>query len=271
MVQVFISHSNRDATFVLSHIKPALDQAGVNVWFSATDIRVAADWERQIRRALSQADWFVVVLSPDAAQSDWVQSETHWALEHLSGRIIPVMARDCDPCQIHLRLGTIQFIDFRSDPIQAAARLVALVSGREPESGSDDALRSSPASPALTTIIRDTRQADLRLFIELPSGPGLERLLRVHRSATIGRADTVDLQLVDDCISRTHARIAVQSSDQTPFVTLTDLNSANGTFVNHNRILSERRLEVGDLIELGNTRLQVLDIKGLAQPGNEHP
>jgi hypothetical protein len=257
MAQVFISHSSRDAAFVLSHIKPALDRAGVDAWFSATDIRVAADWERQIRTALSQADWFVVVLSPDAERSDWVQSETHWALEHLRGRIIPVMARACDPCQIHLRLGTIQYIDFREDPGTAAARLIALVSGQEPDQGPDPAPRLSAASPDLTAIIRDIRQADLSLFIELPSGPGFEHLLRVERSAMIGRADTADLQLADDCISRRHARIAVLPADPAPFVALSDLNSANGTFVNHDRILSEQRLAEGDLIELGNTRLHI--------------
>ena len=127
MTQVFISHSSRDAAFVLSHIKPVFDAAGVLTWCSATDVRAAADWERQIRTALSRTHWFVVVLSPDAQRSEWVQSETHWALEHLGGRIIPVMVRDCNPCEIHLRLGTLQYIDFRSDPAHAARRLLALV------------------------------------------------------------------------------------------------------------------------------------------------
>ncbi|WP_295582290.1 FHA domain-containing protein, partial [uncultured Lamprocystis sp.] len=46
----------------------------------------------------------------------------------------------------------------------------------------------------------------------------------------------------------------------TPTYGLTDLNSANGTFVNQVRILSEQRLAVGDLIELGNSRVELRDI-----------
>jgi pSer/pThr/pTyr-binding forkhead associated (FHA) protein len=82
-------------------------------------------------------------------------------------------------------------------------------------------------------------------------------VLHVHRSATIGRAEGADLQLGDDCVSRKHAQFNVIAADQIPFVTLTDLNSANGTFVNHVRMLSEQRLAVGDLIELGNSRVEL--------------
>ncbi len=256
MKRVFISHSSKDLDFVLAYIKPVFDHAGMFAWCSATDIPMAADWERQIRSALAQTDWFVVVLSPDAQQSAWVQSETHWALEHLRGRVVPVMARACDPGELHLRLGTIQYIDFRSNPIQAAARLLALVEGKATPSGPQ--ARAQPqASLDQTTIIRETRQADLRLFIQLPNGTGGERVLLVHRSATIGRAEGADLQLGDDCVSRKHARFTVIAADQIPCVTLTDLNSANGTFVNHMRILSEQRLAVGDLIELGNSRVEL--------------
>ena len=261
MKRVFISHSSKDVGFVLSYIKPVLDQAGVFAWCSATDIPMAADWERQIRSALAQTDWFVVVLSPDAQQSEWVQSETHWALEHLRGRVIPVMARGCEPGELHLRLGTIQYIDFRSDPVQAAARLLALVEGKVSTPGS--AVRPPPqADLERTTIIRETRQANLRIFIALPTGAGDERVLHIQRSATIGRADDADLQLADDCVSRKHARFSVIAADQIPFVTLTDLNSANGTFVNQMRVLSEQRLAVGDLIELGNSRVEVRAIAG---------
>ncbi|WP_020504617.1 TIR domain-containing protein [Lamprocystis purpurea] len=254
--RVFISHSSKDVDFVLAHIKPVFDHAGMFAWCSATDIPMAADWERQIRSALAQTDWFIVVLSPDAQQSEWVQSETHWALEHLRGRVIPVMARGCDPGELHLRLGTIQYIDFRSNPAQAAARLLALVDGKATPPGPQ--ARAQPqASLDQTTIIRETRQADLRLFIQLPNGTGGERVLHVHRSATIGRAEGADLQLGDDCVSRKHAQFNVIAADQIPFVTLTDLNSANGTFVNHVRMLSEQRLAVGDLIELGNSRVEL--------------
>ena len=95
----------------------------------------------------------------------------------------------------------------------------------------------------------------------MPTGPGAERVIRIQRSVTLGRAIDAGVQIADDCISRKHVRIAVLPSDQAPYLTVTDLDSANGTFLNHDRIYTEQRLAVGDLIELGNSRLQVLAIE----------
>ena len=267
MTQIFISHSSKDLGFVLSHLKPILTNAGMVAWCSETDMRAAADWEKQIRTALVQTDWFIVVLSPDAQQSEWVQSETHWALEHLRGHVIPVMARSCDPYDLHIRLGTLQYIDFRVDPAQAAARLLALIKGTGPDLEPKTSIQDSTLSLDRTTIISTARQADIKLFIELPPGSGRERLVHIHHSATVGRADDADVQVADDCVSRKHARLAVEPGDQGIFLTLTDLESANGTFVNDRRILSEQRLHVGDLINMGNTRLRLLAIDETRRTG----
>jgi hypothetical protein len=260
MTRIFISYSTKDLEFVVSCLRPLLEGRGLLTWCSGTDVRVAADWERQIRTALVQTDWFIVVLSPDAQQSDWVQSETHWALEHLRGRVIPVMARGCDPCELHLRLGTIQYIDFRANPAQAGAQLLALIDGQVP--GLESKTRLPPVSAGLDapTIIRKTRQADIRLLVELPTGPGVERRCRIDRSAILGRSDEADIQIADDCVSRRHARITVLPADQGVTLTLTDLDSANGTFVNDRRITAEQRIAVGDLLAVGNARLRLLAV-----------
>ncbi|MFZ0789176.1 MAG: toll/interleukin-1 receptor domain-containing protein, partial [Chromatiaceae bacterium] len=84
-------------------LKPLLDSQGIFAWCSATNIRMGKDWQRQIRAALARTDWFLVVLSPDAQKSEWVQAETHWALEHMPGRVVPLMARTCEPAEVHLR------------------------------------------------------------------------------------------------------------------------------------------------------------------------
>ncbi|WP_295391797.1 TIR domain-containing protein [uncultured Thiodictyon sp.] len=260
MTRIFISYSTKDVEFVLSCLKPLLDNTGILTWCSGTDVRVAADWERQIRTALVQTDWFIVVLSPDAQQSEWVQSETHWALEHLRGRVIPVMARGCDPCELHLRLGTIQYIDFRANPAQAGAQLLALVNGQGPGMESRTRLPEQSAGLDAPTIIRKTRQADIRLLVELPPGAGVERHHRIERSAIIGRADEADVQIADACVSRKHARLTVLPADRGVILTLTDLESANGTFVNDRRITSEQRIEVGDLIAMGGARIRLLAV-----------
>jgi hypothetical protein len=260
MPRIFISYSTKDLEFVQTWLKPLFDELGMPAWCSATDIRMAADWERQIRAALAQADWFVVVLSPDAQTSEWVQAETHWALEHKRGRVIPVMARGCTPEELHLKLGTLQYVDYRQDPAVAAARLRTLI-GADPGESATRIFDPRPV-PALegATVIVERLAAEVRLFIEPAVGAGYEQRVLVQRSATIGRMDGVELRLQDDCVSRKHAKLSVARSGSGLTLTLTDLESANGTYVNRERLLTSRCLVVGDIVEIGNARLAVRQI-----------
>ena len=257
MPRIFISYSNKDLEFVKTQLIPLFDELGMVAWCSATDIRMAADWERQIRSALAQSDWFVVVLSPDAQASEWVQAETHWALEHKRGRVIPVMARACTPEELHLKLGTLQYVDFRGDSATAAARLRALI-GADPDESATRIFDPRPVAVADgATVISERLAAEVLLFIEPAVGAGYEQRVQIQRSATIGRMDGVDLRLQDECVSRRHAKLCVARSGTEAELTLADLESANGTFVNRERLRASRRLAVGDMIEIGSVRLAV--------------
>src|SRR5438045_6367700 len=67
----------------------------------------------------------------------------------------------------------------------------------------------------------------------------------------IGRvAPLVDLLLTDRMASRLHAVVRRRPSG----FTIVDLNSANGTFVNEERI-TERNLREGDVVRIGRTTL----------------
>jgi cell division septation protein DedD len=66
----------------------------------------------------------------------------------------------------------------------------------------------------------------------------------------IGRSPECDLRITDPSISRRHAEIR-QDGDG---VRISDLGSTNGTSVN-GRPVRERRIEPGDRVELGTTRL----------------
>jgi hypothetical protein len=168
---------------------------------------LAADWQKQIRSALAQTDWFLVVLSPDAQESAWVQAETHWALEHLSGRAIPVMVRTCEPGAVHLRLGPIQYIDFRSNRADAARRLLDLVQGRSANEATRFRTQPPAGDPDHTVVLKAHPRAEVALFIEPATSPGYEHHLDIRNWATVGRADDADLRIADDCVSRKHARI----------------------------------------------------------------
>jgi ABC-type multidrug transport system ATPase subunit len=92
------------------------------------------------------------------------------------------------------------------------------------------------------------------------SAPRVTQLEHRKRSAyplvpgrmTIGREPSCDIQLPDLLVSRSHAEILVG----TDTARVVDLGSANGTFVNGQRV-AEATLYEGDLITIGHYLLQV--------------
>jgi hypothetical protein len=262
MTRIFISHSSKDVDFVLKHLKPLFDGLGHAVWCSATDVSPAADWEQQIRAALAASDWFFVVLSPDAVTSEWVQAETHWALEKMRGRVVPVMIRRCDPTDAHIRLGTLQHLDFVADPIGAQSRLLALIQGRVTRLPTNVRRPNADEVPERTTIISTRRRCLLLFAAQSADGEPDERSTEIHSWAIIGRAVDADICIDDDCVSRKHARLAVIPAKERFTLMLTDLESANGTFVNGEAVVSDHPIQVGDRIEIGNSRLHIRAING---------
>lgn len=61
-----------------------------------------------------------------------------------------------------------------------------------------------------------------------------------------------DLDLADDAVSQTHAMVFVDEAG----VSLIDVASTNGTFVNGRRV-TEAELVAGDLLRVGETRIEI--------------
>ncbi len=84
------------------------------------------------------------------------------------------------------------------------------------------------------------------------SGPGEGGTAPVLAgSATIGREPECDLQLVDSEVSRRHAKVTVRDG----VAAIDDLRSANGTYVNGDRILGRQTLVAGDRIQIGEATI----------------
>lgn len=64
----------------------------------------------------------------------------------------------------------------------------------------------------------------------------------------IGRDPDITVTLESTTVSRQHARLCVSPSD----VTINDLGSKNGTFLNNNRVVEETRVSNGDRIRVGS-------------------
>ena len=82
---------------------------------------------------------------------------------------------------------------------------------------------------------------------------GGEFPLRPDREVVIGRSSDLDMVLVEDMVSRKHAKIAVSQGK----ITIQDLGSTNGTFVNGEKI-KQARLKEGDRILIGTSILKLV-------------
>jgi serine/threonine protein kinase len=106
-VSLFISYSREDPG-IANQLVQGLGENQFNVWFDKTSIEVGKAWEPQIRKGIRDCDKFIVILSPDAVESEYVQAEIDYAKEKQK-TIIPIVHRKCD-IPLHVRL--LQHIDF---------------------------------------------------------------------------------------------------------------------------------------------------------------
>ncbi|MGO9790463.1 MAG: protein kinase domain-containing protein [Solirubrobacteraceae bacterium] len=118
------------------------------------------------------------------------------------------------------------------------------------------AVPERPRSPtAAPTGEPPSESAEAGDVLVVTSGRARGRRLSLRDELVIGREATGEGRLGDDLeLSRRHARIARNAGGQ---LTVEDLGSANGTFVNGERIVMPRTLAVGDLVRMGKTVLEV--------------
>jgi two-component system, cell cycle response regulator len=99
---------------------------------------------------------------------------------------------------------------------------------------------------ALPVNVRPTRSA---LTLHVIKGPRAGEVLTVDRGdAVLGRGEDADLRIQDPSLSRTHVRFERDGDT----LTVTDLDSMNGTLVEGQRVQGTQRLKSGDLLTLGN-------------------
>jgi len=82
---------------------------------------------------------------------------------------------------------------------------------------------------------------------------GGEFPLKPNRQVVIGRSSDLDMVLVEDMVSRKHAKITSQEGK----IVIEDLGSTNGTFVNGEKI-KHARLKEGDRILIGTSILKLV-------------
>jgi pSer/pThr/pTyr-binding forkhead associated (FHA) protein len=92
------------------------------------------------------------------------------------------------------------------------------------------------------------------LILEIVEGSQAGRQIPLDSVVDVGREPSLPLHLDEDTqVSRRHARIAVQGGA----VTVEDLGSTNGTYVNDQPISAPRALNPGDKVRIGLTVIEL--------------
>ena len=137
-------------------------------------------------------------------------------------------------------------------------------------SGAPDASSETAAAVAQEETLRARAQPeppeskrDSKLFMAWPPAPGHASLVCMTSDApttyalepstaiTIGRGEHCEVQVATHYVSREHARLVVDQNN----VTVEDLSSRNGVFVNDVRVQTQQ-LKHGDLLTIGETQFR---------------
>ena len=133
MSHVFISYSHKDSDYA-HKLQRHLKEQGFDAWVDER-IDYGAHWPREIEKRLQECAAFILLMSPNSYESDWVQSELDFALR-LKKPIFPLLL-DGD---IWWHAGIMQYVDVKNGilpPAQFLDRLAQVASPR-PALGSPD-------------------------------------------------------------------------------------------------------------------------------------
>lgn len=115
-------------------------------------------------------------------------------------------------------------------------------------------------------VVGAERQSDPQADEWWLHADGDESIYKVTGTLGAGRSDDNEILLLDDHISRRHARFKLEDG----IVWLQDLRSANGTYVNGERLNGGCRLFHGDEVSFDNLRFQLVgkgqDLTPVRQP-----
>lgn len=132
---IFVSYSSGDRAFAEDLVRQ-LEAAGNRIWFAPRNVRPGTDYSEQIQAAIEHAGAFVIIVSRDSNESDFVRAETEMAFS----RRRPIFPVRCEPVApapglalfLQLRHWTDAFGPSRHN---AVARLGQELAGLAPRGG----------------------------------------------------------------------------------------------------------------------------------------
>src|SRR5712691_8213577 len=88
----------------------------------------------------------------------------------------------------------------------------------------------------------------MNVILEVKRGSKKKRSLRLRSEETIvGRQSGCDLRIPSSSVSRRHCRLSFRDG----YLTVEDLESSNGTYVNGEKVKGQHVVRPGDQLEIG--------------------
>ena len=73
-MRIFVSHSHQDNEWCRPFVA-ALKAIGYDVWYDEAGLQGGAAWVASIQHEVESRDVFLLILTPEAWESKWVQDE----------------------------------------------------------------------------------------------------------------------------------------------------------------------------------------------------
>jgi|WetSurMetagenome_2_1015567.scaffolds.fasta_scaffold34969_6 hypothetical protein len=122
-MKVFLSYVQEDEHLAKSLLRQ-LRRGRHKVWTAHGEVEPGENVSLKIGQALEQADAMVILISPDAVKSEWVQREIDYALasSRLEGRVVIVEAKATKHMPWILK--TLNPVEIQESPTQAGRLLL---------------------------------------------------------------------------------------------------------------------------------------------------
>lgn len=174
MAEIFLSYSRRDEEFML-RLDGDLRREGFSVWIDQTGLkRGSPGWKAKIQEEIERARCLVVVLSPEAKESRWVEREMSYA-EAFGRPIFPILAKGNKRTAVPIELMDSDWFDARRRYSRALAELVATIQGYLREGS---ARRTVPKTSPLDVRRRKVEEV-IRALRQ--SGTGKVGRIQIHK------------------------------------------------------------------------------------------
>lgn len=157
--QIFVSHHHSAVEDIFTtRLVADLESAGADVWVD--DARITSDdFIQKINEGLSGRQWLVLVMTPAALKSPWVQAEVNAALNQVrKGRmfgVVPIVALPCDDVDIPPLLDALHRYDATSAYEPARDGLLRALNLALPATSTPPAYQATPPPSTESSLVRE--------------------------------------------------------------------------------------------------------------------